>query len=245
MPELKSQPAYERLAEELKKRILGGEFDADRRLPSESALCAEYGVSRGTVRSALAALRTVGLISSRTGAGSYVMVDARPSAVLPLPLWGVQGTQVEAPAISIGHTTGAVAALLDRAEVPIFIAERRATLPATDGTNRPALHQMIIPFDTAHASAPELESELPEVSVQDVFRKLTAAGHDLQWHNEVAARMPVPDERTALDMADGHPMLVSYRITADRADAGRPLLLEILRTSGDAARLRFELDPTA
>jgi len=55
------------IADELRRRIRAGELRAGDPVPSEHALQASFAVSRGTVRQALAALRTEGLISGTRG----------------------------------------------------------------------------------------------------------------------------------------------------------------------------------
>ena len=53
--------------------ILRGDFAPHNKLPTEEALSAQFGVSRPTVREALARLRSDGIIDSRRGAGSTVI----------------------------------------------------------------------------------------------------------------------------------------------------------------------------
>ena len=53
--------------------ILRGDFAPHNKLPTEGALSARFGVSRPTVREALARLRSDGIIGSRRGAGSTVL----------------------------------------------------------------------------------------------------------------------------------------------------------------------------
>ena len=66
------QPIIEQVITLLRKRIRDREFSPDNRFPSESSLAEELGVSRTTVRSALAALATEKLIIRRQGDGTYV-----------------------------------------------------------------------------------------------------------------------------------------------------------------------------
>jgi DNA-binding FadR family transcriptional regulator len=49
-----------------------GEFPIGTRLPSEHELARAFGVSRGIVREGLGRLRSIGLVESRTGSGTFV-----------------------------------------------------------------------------------------------------------------------------------------------------------------------------
>lgn len=71
-PETMAACVAKSLREELRHEyIVGG------RLPSEPELAAQYGVSRGTVRQALAVLEREGVIIRRQGAGTYVHYISR------------------------------------------------------------------------------------------------------------------------------------------------------------------------
>lgn len=65
-------PLHLRLANSLRERIAGGEWDPEDRLPTEGALAAEYQVSRATVRGALRLLESQGLTRTRHGLGTFV-----------------------------------------------------------------------------------------------------------------------------------------------------------------------------
>jgi GntR family transcriptional regulator len=58
---------HARVADELRGRIGRGELVPGAALPSEAQLCEQFGASRGTIRSALAALRREGLIDGGQG----------------------------------------------------------------------------------------------------------------------------------------------------------------------------------
>lgn len=66
-----TRPKWEQIAETLRARITSGEYPP-RTLISEVQLEAEFGVARGTVRKATAALRDEGLIVTTPGMGSFV-----------------------------------------------------------------------------------------------------------------------------------------------------------------------------
>ncbi len=66
---------YRRIVGELRAQIEGGTYSPRGRLPSEVALAKRYGVSRETVRHALAHLRLAGLVSVAQGKGWFVRRD--------------------------------------------------------------------------------------------------------------------------------------------------------------------------
>lgn len=78
---------FEQVRDTLRTEILRGGWPADSRLPSESALIERFGVSRITVRQAIADLQASGLVHTINGKGSFV---ARPDrGVAQAPLVGV------------------------------------------------------------------------------------------------------------------------------------------------------------
>lgn len=65
-------PLAERVYHILYSRISNGDYLANQKLPPETKLSGEFGVSRPVLRVALERLREEGLLYSRQGAGSYV-----------------------------------------------------------------------------------------------------------------------------------------------------------------------------
>ncbi|HZY67957.1 MAG TPA: FadR/GntR family transcriptional regulator [Devosia sp.] len=60
-----------RIVETLRQDLLGGAIAAGHRLPTESQLTTQFGVSRTVVREAIAALAADGLVESRQGSGVF------------------------------------------------------------------------------------------------------------------------------------------------------------------------------
>jgi GntR family transcriptional repressor for pyruvate dehydrogenase complex len=60
------------IAEQIVSAIRAGDYAVGSKLPPESELAEQMGVSRPSVREALSALQAVGVIESKTGSGSYV-----------------------------------------------------------------------------------------------------------------------------------------------------------------------------
>jgi GntR family transcriptional regulator len=64
---------YQRIADDLLQRISDGEFPPGSRLPTEQQLMDHYSASSTTVRQAVKALATAGVVETRHGAGSFVV----------------------------------------------------------------------------------------------------------------------------------------------------------------------------
>jgi len=67
-----AQPLYIQVAHKLTKGIDTKRFPVGSLLPTEEELCAEYGVSRHTIREAIRHLRNQGMLSARRGIGTRV-----------------------------------------------------------------------------------------------------------------------------------------------------------------------------
>jgi GntR family transcriptional regulator len=72
------EPLYSQLAGILRRQIRSGDLAHLDPLPSETTLTQEYGVSRDTVRRAVAILRDEGLVFTVAQRGTYV--GPRPTA---------------------------------------------------------------------------------------------------------------------------------------------------------------------
>ncbi|GAA0264725.1 GntR family transcriptional regulator [Cryptosporangium japonicum] len=72
--------AYVHIADVLRRRVSDGALTAGALLPSESALSAEFGVVRNTVRRALGVLESEGLIETLPGRGRVVKVPGDDSS---------------------------------------------------------------------------------------------------------------------------------------------------------------------
>lgn len=66
-----SEPAFRRVAHDLRSQLQGGAFPPDAALPTEAAIAAEHGVSRQTVRRAFHDLVSEGLVFRVPGRGTF------------------------------------------------------------------------------------------------------------------------------------------------------------------------------
>lgn len=237
---------YQQVAAAIREAILSGEFTPDSLLPSEAQLMTRYQVSRPTVRNAIAALRAEGLIDVRHGKGSFVRSDGQPAVTLErrinrtregrftLPN-GTEWDEAEAPSTYRSRTTKETGNALNiDEEEALFCCDRLLTDPAT-GTR--AMHRTSIPFEAAEG-IPHL-AESPDQQPVAFYGLFAEAGHKLSWSETVRARMPLPDERSALKLPDATPLLHLARIT--HGTDGHPLMLEELRVGADRAELAYKI----
>ena len=75
----KDLPKYKQIENELRSRITLGTYKPGERIPSETDLGEQFGVSRLTIQKSLKELQTDGLVERRAGSGTYVcpQKDAR------------------------------------------------------------------------------------------------------------------------------------------------------------------------
>ncbi|GGM13350.1 MULTISPECIES: winged helix-turn-helix domain-containing protein [Micromonospora] len=73
------QYAYQRVADDLTRRIESGEFPPGSRLPSRAELCTEYEVSSFVADRVFLILKMNGLTESLPGAGVYVKESSQPA----------------------------------------------------------------------------------------------------------------------------------------------------------------------
>ncbi|MQY13534.1 hypothetical protein SRB5_36820 [Streptomyces sp. RB5] len=75
------QPAYLRVAGDLRRKIVEGELPPHSRLPSQARIRAEYGVSDTVALEARKVLMAEGLVEGRSGSGTYVREHPVPRRI--------------------------------------------------------------------------------------------------------------------------------------------------------------------
>jgi GntR family transcriptional regulator len=115
---------------------------------------------------------------------------------------------------------------------PTFVAERAYT---DEQTGDSVLYSSILPFSVAEGTPLE-DAPFPERP--ELLATLTDAYGEPEWWEYARARMPQPDETTALNLPDGTPILEAIHIlrTGDR-----PTLAELERRSGAAIQYGYRL----
>lgn len=200
------------LADTLRRQILDGVLAVGDPLPSEARLCAQWGVSRGPVRQALASLRAEGLIGGGRGVPPVVRARrlAQPfDSFLSFTRWAVQ----------TGRTPGQLTIELARTRAGAEVADalgfdegdpivRVLRLRLLDG--EPAM------VERAHFP---LEVGLPlfatDLDTCSVYATLLAAGTDPQSaHHVIDAVAADLTDAELLGVAVGAPLLRERRHAA-------------------------------
>lgn len=206
---------YREIADDLRRRIEDGHLTAGRLLPSEATLSGEYNVSRVTVRKALEALRSDGLVAARQGFGWFV---ADEPVRQPLARLGTIEDQLEAEGRESERRiidfafVSAPPAVREVLGVDKVLSVRRVNL--ADGE----------PFARVTVWCPEeLGAELSRSQVRDrSFYDLlpVAVGGATQT---IGADAASDDDAELLGVPPGSPVLVCRRVTRD--DQDRPVLI--------------------
>lgn len=239
-----------RIADDLRRRILSGDAAPGSPLPSERELGVRYGASRGTVRRGLAVLVNEGLVTSRSGLGYFVRafatLDWMPGTFehskqrRDTPEAGADAWAADVIAqgriphqdvdVSIVQPPGVVSTHLGS---PDMVVVRRRLRYVDD-----------VPFQIADSYYPRDVAEgTPIMSPGDTTIPgglMAAAGHrQTRFRDEIKVRMPLPEESTRLDLPSGTPVAEHIRIGYNTA--GRAVRVIITIVPGDRHRIIYEV----
>lgn len=207
-------------------------------LPGEQRLAAEFGVSRVTIRRALEALASDGLIEKRSGAGSVVRAPdgggARIAAdftTLMPQLLEIGSSTARLLSFGYGPAPSHVAAAMSLPAGAVVQAAVRVRM--VDG--RPYSHLTThVPEDLARNYS---EADL---ATTPLFRLLERGGVAVEEaHQSVTASLASPDVAAALDVPVGAALLALTRVVRDREGRGVEHLSALYRP--DLFRLEMTL----
>ncbi|MEV6985681.1 GntR family transcriptional regulator [Sphaerisporangium sp. NPDC051017] len=229
-----AEPRHVILATTLREAIARGDFSPGERLPPERDLAERFNASRTTVRLALSALKSQGLIGSGHGQGTYVR-RPRPIRVMAMDQdrrdrraendaatfnaeiarqGGIGRQQIVS--VSPVPATGETAKWLAVPEGTMLLARRRVMLvdeePYQLGDSY-YVYELV--RDTAIAEMAPVEEGVLSVLEQ-------AHGSPIDhFVDELSFRMPTPEETTALRLAPGVCVVRVIRVAFDAYD--RPI----------------------
>jgi GntR family transcriptional regulator len=220
------RPAYRQIADHLRLGIQRGEYSPGTQLPSERELTEAYKAARGTVRQAIALLRSEGLIEIDRGRGVFVRENppvrrlasdrfARRHRRRGKAAFSVEaeseGTspQVEVLRVESIPAPDDVAGRLGLSPgAPVLLRRRRYLL---DG--RPMeVATSYVPWPLAE----DTRMVEPDTGPGGIYARLEESGHVLKRFTEdVRTRMPAPDEVRLLALPPGVPVIALVRTAYD------------------------------
>jgi GntR family transcriptional regulator len=121
-------PFYFQLAELLEEEIVSGRWVPGARVPSENDLGSRYGLSRTTIRQALARLEQEGLVSREKGRGTFVS-DSRPRSWMIQSTEGFFGDEL----LRAGRSVASRILRLERTQLPRWASDALGQPAGADG----------------------------------------------------------------------------------------------------------------
>ena len=225
-------PAYQRLRDELARRIAAGEWTPEEALPSDNRLAADYALSVGTVRKAVQLLTEEGLLERVQGSGTYLRKPAFDASLFRFFQVREHGTELSIPSsrlISRQVTTAPahVAAALGVSEV-IRIDRLRFL------SEQPLLSEEIYIPAVRFAGFESLSAELIGPLLYPVYYEQFGA-FVARAEDEVSFGTASPEIARRLSIAAGAPVAIIERTAF--AMTGEAIEWRI--ASGPADRFRY------
>ncbi len=220
------RPPYRQIADILRAHIDHGRLTPGEQLPSEATLIDHFGVARMTVREAIKELRTEGLVVAQHGKGVFVR-SAPPVRRLASDRFARRHRKEGksafiAEAEASGHVPGVDQIRVTNEVASPEIAERLRLKPRERVIVRSRRYLADgRPVETATSYIPESIAKgtpIAEVNTGPggIYGRIEEAGHELaRFTEEVSARMPTPDERKALEIGAGIPVMTLVRTAYD------------------------------
>ena len=236
---VKSTRIYEEIVRQVKQLIAEGKLKSGDRLPPERDLAEKFVVSRTSVREALRALQSRGLIDIRAGEGAFIRdisVDAliEPLALVILPHREAVGELFEArrllePAISALAARRATREELTEMERILDEQAKEVSQGRTGVAQDTALHSTIA--NSAHNRAiTRIVSALMDLLTQSREESLHTPGRPTRSHE---------DHRQILDAIRRRDEVAAHRAMLDHLIAVERLVMGAHRDQGvTAARKR-------
>ena len=221
----------------LRDRIASGIYDTPGSLPGEQTLAAEFAVSRVTLRRALAALESDGLIERRRGAGTFLTPSGRPQPVV------TDLSDVMSHLAAMGRATR-VCLLACSLETPSASVQQALRLEDGECVSRSIRMRFIddLAFSYLVACVPEriartfTERELDEKPLLTLIER--AGARVARAEQEISAVAAGAEIAHLLDVEPGAPLLALTRVTFDAEGRG----LEHLRALYHPQRYSFRMD---
>ncbi|MFE5818148.1 GntR family transcriptional regulator [Streptomyces sp. NPDC056479] len=242
------QPAYLRVAGDLRKKIVDGSLPPHTRLPSQARIREEYGVSDTVALEARKVLMAEGLVEGRSGSGTYVRERPVPRRVSRSGFRPPSGATPFRQEQADGEVRGTWESRSAQAEASVAVAERLAIRPGdrvmcTRYLFRDAGEAMMLstswePLAVTGRTPVMLPEEGP-LGGMGVVERMAAI--DVVVDNvteEVGARPGLAEELLTLGGVPGHVVLVIQRTYYA---SGRPVETADVVIPADRYRVAYHL----
>ncbi|MER5770696.1 GntR family transcriptional regulator [Streptomyces sp. NPDC001985] len=215
------QPAYQRIASDLRRQIVTGSLPPHSRLPSQARICREYGVSDTVALEARRVLMAEGLVEGRSGSGTYVRERPVPRRISRSGYRPASGSSLFRQEQTADGVRGTWESGSERAPAGAGIAERlgveagaplmRTRYVFRDGGEPMMLSTSWEPLDLTGRTPVMLPEEGP-VGGRGVVERMAAIGLVVDnVAEEIGARPGLTEELRALGGAPGQVVLVLAR----------------------------------
>jgi DNA-binding FadR family transcriptional regulator len=213
--------------------ILRGDYAQTGKLPTETRLAVLFSVSRPTVREALSRLRSDGVVTSRRGAGSYIVRSPSipPAAVLPIKsLADVERYYAFRTCVEAGAAAGAAEARTT-ADIDAMQEALEVWSRAVQGERRGIEEDVLFHRAIAHASHNQFFIATIEASVGPI-RQFIELAYSVIEVKDTAADQDVRREHQAIVDA------IVRRSPGDAVEAARSHMIAARRRIFEGTQLR-------
>jgi GntR family transcriptional regulator len=240
------------VAASIRDDITSGTLKPGETIPPELELAQQWDTSRTTIRRALGALTSEGLLTEGHGRLGRQVRTSKPlifHAVrsesrgrlaqrqgLGTDAWitdaAEQGRQAgQQITVAIDEAAPQIAAMLELPErAPVVVRRRLRTLDGMPHDRADSYY----PADLVDGTPIAHPADIPE----GVIAFMAAMGHEqVRFSDELSARMPSPEEARELRIPPGVPMLVQHRIGYTET---RPVRVTVMTWPADRVRIVWE-----
>ncbi|BFU41877.1 GntR family transcriptional regulator [Krasilnikovia sp. MM14-A1004] len=241
-------PVYQQIAEHLRAAIDSGRLEPGARVPGENDLIKRYGVARVTAREALGVLRNSGLVETVPKVGTFVRrfqpVYRYGSRRLRTERWTSGGTIQTAELGGRAHTTEVLFVGATAADERLSsLLEIRPGASVLRRSRRYRVEGKPVQLATSHLPGEIADGTPiaePDPGPGGVYGRLREMGLSPErWVEELAVRMPTPEESRLLDLPTGNPVVTITRVAFTADD--RPIEINDMTFDGTAYVFVYDL----
>ncbi len=224
----------------LKDAILSGRLPVDSKLPGENKLAEQHGVSRVTVRRAMEALQSAGLVARKAGVGTVVLEQPLDATVMTASVSNLMPNMVK-------MSQASQVRLLEFAYIPPPEMIRERLGMAKGGKVQRSVRVRMIdgkPFSHLITHVPEaiaLHYNEMDLANTPLFVMLERSGVKVDHASQsISATLASHDVAQALDVTVGSPLISLTRVVFDEQGRGVEHLEALYRP--DRYRIQIDLE---